>query len=122
MLYLDDEESLVFLVTRTLKRLGHRVSGYTQAAAALAAVRADPSQFDLVVTDLNMPGMSGLEVARELSRLRPDLPVVLTSGYITEELREQALEARVRQLIYKPNTVEELCDVVQRLAGEPKQA
>jgi len=75
-----------------------------------------------VVTDRNMPGISGLEVARELSRLRPELPVVLASGYITEELRAHALQAGVRQLIYKPNTVEELCDVVQRLAGEPKQA
>ncbi|MFI5365423.1 MAG: PAS domain S-box protein [Candidatus Binatia bacterium] len=122
VLYLDDEESLVFLVTRTLERLGYRVSGYTQAEAALAAVRADPTQFDLVVTDLNMPGISGLEVARELSRLRPELPVVLASGYITEELRAHALQAGVRQLIYKPNTVEELCDVVQRLAGEPRSA
>ncbi len=120
VLYIDDEEALVFLVTRMLERLGYRVSGYTRAAAALAAVRADPSQFDLVVTDLNMPGMSGLEVARELARLRPDLPVVLASGYITEELRALAPEAGVRQLMYKPNTVDELCAVVQRLVGEWK--
>ncbi|MBI4515170.1 MAG: PAS domain S-box protein [Deltaproteobacteria bacterium] len=122
VLYLDDEESLVFLVTRLLKRLGYRVSGYTRAEEALAAVRADPGQFDLVVTDLSMPGMSGLEVARELSRLRPDLPVVLASGYITEELRAAAPEVGVRQLIYKPNTVEELCLAVQRLAGVPKES
>jgi CheY-like chemotaxis protein len=121
VLYLDDEESLVFLVTRMLERLGYRVSGYTRAEEALAAVRADPGQFDLVVTDLNMPGMSGLDVARELARLRPDLPVVLASGYITEELRAQAPQAGVRQLIYKPSTVEELCAAVQRLAGAPKR-
>ncbi len=72
------------------------------------------------MTDLNMPGMSGLEVARELARLRPDLPVVLASGYITEELRALAPEAGVRQLMYKPNTVDELCAVVQRLVGEWK--
>jgi two-component system, cell cycle sensor histidine kinase and response regulator CckA len=120
VLYLDDEESLVLLVTRTLERLGYQVSGYTQAAAALAAVRTDPTQFDLVVTDLNMPGTSGLEVAREVARLRPDLPVVLASGYITEELRRQVAETGVRQVIYKPNTVEELCAVVQHLTGEPK--
>jgi PAS domain S-box-containing protein len=119
VLYLDDEEQLVFLVTRMLERLGYVVSGYTRAEEALAAVRADPSQFDLVVTDLNMPGMSGLDVAREVSRLRPDLPVVLASGYVTDELRAQALAAGVRQVIYKPNTVEELCDAVDRFASEP---
>ena len=64
VLYLDDEEALVFLVTRTLERLGYSVSGYTRVEEALAAVRADSGQFDLLVTDLNMPGQSGLEVAR----------------------------------------------------------
>ena len=121
VLYLDDEESLVFLVSRMLRRLGYRVSGYTRADEALAAVRADPGQFDLVVTDLNMPGMSGLDVAREVARVRPGLPVILASGYISEELRKQAPEAGVRQLIYKPNTVEELCDAVRRLASGPKR-
>ncbi|MBI5504314.1 MAG: PAS domain S-box protein, partial [Deltaproteobacteria bacterium] len=120
VLFLDDEESLVFLVTRLLTRLGYRVSGYTHVPSALAAVRADPADFDLVVTDLNMPGMSGLEVAREMARLRPQLPVVLASGYITDELRTQAQQAGVRRLIYKPNTVEELCEAVQHLAGEPQ--
>jgi two-component system cell cycle sensor histidine kinase/response regulator CckA len=120
VLFLDDEEALVFLVTRMLERVGYTVSGYTRAEAALAAVRANPAQFDLVVTDLNMPGMSGLDVARELAHIRPDLPVVLASGYLTEELRVLAPQAGVRQLIYKPNSVEELCAVVQRLAPEPR--
>ncbi len=121
VLYLDDEEPLVFMVKCMLERLKYRVSGYTRADEALAAVRDAAGQFDLVVTDLNMPGMSGLDVARELARLRPDLPVVLVSGYITEELRAAALHAGVRQLIYKPNTVEELCAAVHRLARPPKR-
>ncbi|MBI5503717.1 MAG: PAS domain S-box protein [Deltaproteobacteria bacterium] len=120
VLYVDDEEALVLLVTRTLERSGFRVSGYTRAEEAVAAVRADPGGFDVVVTDFNMPRLSGLDVARELSRLRSDLPVVLASGYITEELRAQATEAGVREMIYKPNTVEELCEVVRRIASAPK--
>lgn len=114
VLYLDDEESLVLLAKRMLERLGYRVSGCACAAEALAAVRADPGQFDLVVTDFSMPGMSGLDVAAELARLRPDLPVVLTSGYVTDELRAQARDAGVREVVYKPNTVEELCAAVSR--------
>ena len=119
VLYLDDEEALVLLVTRMLERQDYQVSGYTQAEAALAAVRADPGRFDLVVTDYNMPGMSGIDVAEELARIRPDLQVVITSGYISDELRQQAERVGVRHLIYKPNTVEELCEAVRKLT-DPK--
>jgi PAS domain S-box-containing protein len=118
VLYLDDDEALVSLVSRMLARQGYRVSGYTLANEALDAVRADPGGFDLVVSDYNMPGMSGLDVARELRGIRPDLPVAVTSGYITDELREKAPLAGVRHLIYKPDTVDELCEVVRRLTSE----
>ena len=116
VLYLDDEEAIIFLMTRLLERKGFRVSGYTDQRAALDAVRANPGEFDLAVTDYNMPGMSGLDVAQELKEIRPDLPVVLASGYITEELRAQAPGVGIRELIYKPNTVDDLCDAVVRLA------
>jgi len=116
VLYVDDDESIVFLMSRLLERQGYRVSGYTDPHAALAAVRADPGQFDLAVTDYNMPGLSGLEVASALREIRADLPVALASGYITDELREAAPAAGVIELIYKPNTVEDLCEAIARLA------
>ena len=116
ILYVDDDEAIVFLMTRLLRRQGYRVSGYTDAREALVAVRAQPEGFDLAVTDYNMPGMSGLEVARALREIRADLPVALASGYITEELRAQAPAAGVRELVYKPNTADELCAVISRLA------
>jgi CheY-like chemotaxis protein len=117
VLYLDDDEALVSLVRRLLERQGYRVSGHTLAAQALDAVRADPGGFDLVVTDYNMPGMSGLDVAREIALIRPGLPVAVTSGLITDELRENAPGSGVRHLIYKPDTTEELCEVVRKLTG-----
>jgi len=117
ILYVDDDESIIFLMTRLLQRQGYRVSGYTDARAAVAAMRAAGSQFDLAITDYNMPGMSGLEVVRALREIRPALPVALASGYITEELRAQALAAGVSELIYKPNTMDELCKAVARLAA-----
>jgi PAS domain S-box-containing protein len=116
VLYVDDDEPLVFLVTRMLDRLGYRTSGYHGARSALDAVRADPGSFDLVVTDFNMPGLTGLDVAQELARIRPDLPVVITSGHITDAMRADALQAGVRAFIYKPNTVDELCEAVARYA------
>ena len=116
ILYLDDDESIVFLMTRLLQRQGYRVSGYTDPREALAAARSAPEAFDLAVTDFNMPGMSGLEVARALKEIRADLPVALASGYITEELRQEAPAAGVSELIYKPNTAADLCEAVARLA------
>ena len=117
VLYIDDEEAIVFLMQRLLERKGYRVSGFTDPQEALAAVRSNPAQFDLAVTDHNMPGMSGLEVAIALREIRADLPVVLASGYISEELRARAPAAGIRELIYKPNTADELCEAVARFAN-----
>jgi CheY-like chemotaxis protein len=116
ILYLDDDESLVFLVTRLLERRGFRVSGYTDQRDALAALRAGPDAFDLVVTDYNMPGMSGLDVARAVRTIRASLPVAIASGFIDETLQTQAAGAGVRELIFKANAVEELCEAFARLA------
>ncbi len=117
ILYIDDEEAILLLMQRLLERQGYRVSTFTSPEKALAAARADPAQFDLAVTDYNMPGMSGLNVAIALRDIRADLPVVLASGYITEELRANAPAAGISELIYKPDTVDELCEAVARIAN-----
>src|SRR5690606_22660223 len=78
VLYVDDEESLVYLITRVLQRLGYRVAGFTDANEALAAFRSDPTAFEAVVTDLSMPSMSGIEFAEHVLSLRPEVPVVMT--------------------------------------------
>ena len=116
LLYLDDDESLVSLVKRLMERRGFRVSGYTQQCDALNALRAEPAAFDLVVTDYNMPGISGLEVAREIRTIRADLPVAVASGFIDESLRAEAQGAGVRELIFKASAVEDFCEAFVRLA------
>ena len=115
ILYVDDEESLVYLLTRVLERLEYRVVGFTDAAAALAAFRAGADDYDAVVTDLSMPGMSGADFAREVLKVRPGLPVVMTSGYVRPEDRQLAEEVGVHELLLKPNTVDELAQVLHRL-------
>ena len=115
ILYLDDEEALVLLNARLLERLGYRVRGYTNTYEALAAFKADPAGFDLMVTDLSMPGTSGLEVAKEVLGLRPDLPVVLASGYLTDQLREQALAVGIRQVLHKPASIDDLLAAIKPL-------
>ena len=113
LLYVDDDEAIVFMVVRMFRSYGYRVSGYESGPDALAAVRAQPADFDMAITDFNMPGMSGLDLARELVRIKPDLPVVIASGYVTDELQEKSKAAGVRLVIYKPNTIDELCKLIQ---------
>jgi PAS domain S-box-containing protein len=115
ILYVDDEEALVFLTTRVLERLGYQVTGRTDAKQALAEFRADPMQFDAVVSDLSMPGMTGPELARAVLAIRPNIPIVLTSGYIRDEDMKIVRELKIRDLVLKPNTVEDLGDTLHRV-------
>jgi PAS domain S-box-containing protein len=114
LMFLDDEESLVRLAQRLLERIGYRVTGFSSAEAALEAVRDDPSRFDLAITDFNMPGISGIQVAKLLGMIRPDLPVILSSGNISDDLRESAARAGVDHVLHKPSTAEELAEAIHR--------
>ena len=118
VMYVDDDEALVFLVRRLLRRRGYEVSGYTDPHEATDALRAEPERYDLLVTDYNMPGYSGLDLVRAARAIRPDLPVALASGYVTAEIEQAALAEGARALIHKPNDVAELCATVDRLAHE----
>ena len=115
VMYVDDDQALVFLVKRVLTRKGYAVLTYTDPQAAQAALRANPKAVDLLVTDYNMPGYSGLDLLREAKAIRPDLPVALASGYVTPELESRAMAEGANALIYKPNDVNELCETVERL-------
>ncbi len=102
VLFVDDETSLARIGTRTLRRLGHAVTTHTGSVAALADFRSRPGDFDVVVTDYTMPHLTGLELAREILRIRPDLPLILVSGH-TEAL---PLDSGVQfhQVLMKPVT------------------
>lgn len=115
VLYVDDEESLVFLATRVLQRLGYQVHGCTSPVQALSELRANPRNFDAVITDLSMHPMSGFELARALLEIRPDLPILMTSGYVRTEDRENARQCGIRDFILKPDTIEELSHALQRI-------
>ena len=90
ILYLDDDDTLVFLVRRLLERRGYKVTALTDQHEAIDAVRASPEGFHLLMTDYNMPGMSGVDVAREVLAINPRLPVAVASGYISDELQAEA--------------------------------
>jgi two-component system, cell cycle sensor histidine kinase and response regulator CckA len=115
VLYLDDDDTLVFLVRRLLERRGYTVTTFTDQQSAIDAVRDQPKAFDLLMTDFNMPGMSGLDVARAVLAINPDLPVAVASGYITDELQAEAVAAGVREVVFKTDAVDDFCNVVAKL-------
>ena len=116
ILYLDDDSSVLLLVKRLLERQGHKVTSFVDPREAIAALQNAPEAFNLVITDYNMPGMQGLDVAREIRRIRPNMPVAVTSGFIDEELRAGAERNGVSELVAKPFAIQELYAVVQRMA------
>lgn len=118
VLYVDDDETMVVMVERLLERCGYRVTGYQDPQAAIVAVRDHPDAFDFVVTDFNMPEFSGLDVAHEMARICPDLPVVISSGFITDELRDEARLAGVHSLLEKQNTFQDLSRLVGRILAQ----
>ena len=108
VMYIDDDEFMTMLVAELLPRAGLRVTCFEAAEQALAALRAAPDSFELVITDFNMPCQSGLDVAKAIALMRPGLPVIITSGQITDELVEGARQAGVCGLVNKERTFEDL--------------
>jgi PAS domain S-box-containing protein len=117
LLYVDDEEPLVFLAKRLLQRIGYVVTGFTDPIQAFQEFQTRPDEFDALVTDLAMPGMSGFDLVRRVREIRPELPIVMTSGYVRPEDEKAAFQLGVRSLVLKPNTVDELAPVLDRLLG-----
>jgi PAS domain S-box-containing protein len=114
VLYVDDEEPLVFLMTRRLTQLGYRVTGCTDPEKALATFRSLPNDFDVVVSDLSMPQMSGIDFAREVLQIRPGMPILMASGYIRPSDNAQVRSLGLPDLLLKPDTIDALG---QRLHG-----
>jgi len=100
------------------ERRAHRSEGYTDPVCALEAFRADPARFDIVVTDLPMPEISGFDLARALRAVRSDVPVLMTTGTIDSGDEAVAREAGITQIVLKPVTVDEPARVLERLFGD----
>jgi PAS domain S-box-containing protein len=118
ILYVDDEETLLLAGQGLLERLGHDVTVTTDGLAALEAFRARPDGFDVVITDQTMPRLTGVQLARQIHGLRPDIPVVITTGY-SEALDPDAVaELGVAAYLAKPFAARDLLRTVQQLLGE----
>lgn len=114
VLYLDDDETLTDIIGRLLARRGHRVAAHTDVPRALADFRSRASEFALVVTDLNLPNASGFDVAREVRAIRPEMRVVLVSGFFRAEELDAAQAVGVDGTLLKASSAHEFAADIAR--------
>jgi CheY-like chemotaxis protein len=102
ILFVDDEAALVRLATKLLEKCGYQVVGHTNPLEALELFKADPYKFDLVITDMTMPHMTGGQLVRALQETRQDVPIIITTGYSEKISPEKAQMMGIQDFIMKP--------------------
>jgi DNA-binding NtrC family response regulator len=115
---IDDEQAIVAMEKIALERLGYQVRRFADSEEALAAFRADPQGCDLVVTDQTMPHLSGMELAKEFLAIRPDLPIILSTGYSSQASEEEALRVGIRRFIMKPVDIGQLAAAIREILDQ----
>jgi CheY-like chemotaxis protein len=119
LMVVDDEPALVNVASRLLRQLDYRVTGHTDPEQALTDFERHPAEFDLVLCDLTMPGMSGLQLSRRMLAVRPELPILLVSGYAGSMDPAEWRQAGIRELITKPYETRQLAKALRtQLAAE----
>ena len=118
VLFVDDEAPLVKMGSQILERLGYSVQTRTSSLEALALFRSKPDAFDLVVTDMTMPNMTGDKLAAEIMSIRPDIPVILCTGYSKKISDESAAEIGIKAFAYKPIIKMDLATTVRKALDE----
>jgi len=120
LLLVDDEPVIVDIYTQMLGRLGYRVVARTDPLEALDVFRIDPESYDLVVTDMTMPKMTGDKLAVEVLRIRPDIPVILCTGFSEQMTEAKALEIGIKGFIMKPIARTEITHKIRNALDDHK--
>ena len=115
ILFVDDEEALAQMGEELLAELGYEVVCRTSSREALSLVKDDPFRFGLIITDQTMPEMTGFELAREILAVRPDMPVILATGFSPLVNEESARAAGIKALVAKPLTKRELAKTIRQV-------
>ena len=114
----DDEMDLLTLYTMQLTELGYLVTAVTNGDEALRQFRAEPHRFDLVLTDQSMPGLSGIELGKQMLEINPHLPIILITGFSETHIAEEARSKGIRHVLNKPLKMASLKHAIQKTMGE----
>lgn len=120
ILYVDDEEPIVKIGQEWLTFLGYDVTVSLDSFAALEAFQECPERFDLVITDMTMPNMTGATLAREMLKIRPELPIILTTGFSQRINEEEAKRIGIREFLMKPIPLPNLAQAVKKIISPEK--
>lgn len=115
ILFVDDEETLVSVGQKILESFGYKVVGRTSSIEALDVFRAQPDKFDLVITDMTMPNMTGADMAKAIMRIRPDIPIILCTGFSEVISEEKAKAIGIREFIMKPITSRKIAEIIRNV-------
>ena len=115
ILYVDNNWGVIGAVNKVLNHLGYETVVTTWCAEAVKLVRSQPERFDLVITDMNMPDMDGFELSRTLKKIRPDIPILLCTGFGSMVDREDMAAAGISQVIPKPFSIEDITTFIENV-------
>jgi CheY-like chemotaxis protein len=118
ILFIDDEKALADMGGKMLESLGYHVTAKTDSIEALETFRSKPEEFDLVITDMTMPGLTGRELAEKLMTIRPDVPIILCTGFSTQMNEKLAVEAGIRELVMKPYNIATMAQIIRRVLAQ----
>jgi DNA-binding NtrC family response regulator len=118
ILFVDDEESMVNLNRQRLERLGYQVKTTTQPVEALEWFKTDPNQFDVIITDMTMPRLTGDKLAAEVLKILPHMPVIICTGYSERMSAEKAEALGVRKYIEKPIDLRNLASSLREVLDQ----
>jgi PAS domain S-box-containing protein len=118
ILMVDDEPLIVEVNRKILISLGYRVTSETSSNKAMEQFRAQQDDFDLIITDLTMPGLTGIELTKEILKIRPEIPIILCTGFSEQANSENALDLGIREYLHKPVTIRNMATVVRRVLDD----
>jgi PAS domain S-box-containing protein len=118
ILFIDDEKALAELGLQILERLGYRVTTRTSSIEALELFMAQPDKFDLIITDMTMPNMTGDDLAVKMMEIRPDIPVILCTGYSERISKGKAHQIGIKELVFKPIIMSEMALTVRKVLDD----
>jgi CheY-like chemotaxis protein len=115
ILFVDDEKAIVDIGRQILERLGYTVTARTSSIEALELFKTKPDEFDLIITDMTMPNLTGEKLAKELLHIRPDIPVIICTGFSRQLTEQTVKEIGIRELVMKPIVTRDIAKTIRKV-------